>query len=647
MKKTSRFLNIVAFLILSLLVCPAADSASPADNTQKELIILFTHDLHSYFLPHKTLTDEEKSVQQGGYAKLACAIDDQRHLHQDKSILVDAGDFSMGTLFHTPFMTEALELRLMGKMGYDVTTLGNHDFDFHPYGLARMLNAAMSKGGKLPAIVASNVILSKNNPGDAMLKKPFADYPVREYMIIERNGLRIGLFGIIGRDAVHDTPFAKPVTFSDATEASKRMVDILKNKEKVDIIICLSHSGTSANKRKSEDENLARAVPQIDIIISGHTHTVLPEPIIIGKTIIVASGSYGRYLGMLGIDYDHQQGVRLRSYELKPISENVCENKTVASYIDGYKNIINRNFLAAYNLTYDEVIAESAFHMESLDSATSRPREMALGNLITDAYRMAIKKAEGSGYRHVNFALQPLGHIRDSLQAGKITAADIFQVLSLGIGPDEIPGYPLVSFYVNGQELKDILEVHTTIAPLKKHDAYLQVSGVKFTYNPRRVWFDRITSVKVEDEQGIFQPLDKNKLYRGCVNMYTAAMIDYVSFASHGLIKVQPKDRFGNPVSDIKKAIIYMNNSEELKESLALTIYLRSFEKNASHIPQMPDKYSKTEGRYLAQPSLNPADLIYGGNIITYAAFFSAFLFLFICVLIAFIIAKKMRKKTR
>ncbi|MDI6742825.1 MAG: metallophosphoesterase, partial [Smithella sp.] len=275
--------RIWPLIILILLFSACSGSIASEATDKNELMILFTHDLHSYFLPHKTLTDEGKSLQQGGYAKLACVIDEQRQLHQDKSVLVDAGDFSMGTLFHTPFMTEAFELRLMGKMGYDVTTLGNHDFDFHPYGLARMLNAAMSKGGKLPAIVASNVVLSKNDPGDAMLKRPFADYPVREYMIIERNGLKIGLFGIIGRDAVHDAPFAKPVTFSDATEAGKRMVDILRNKEKVDIIICLSHSGTSANKRKSEDENLAKAVPQIDVIISGHTHTVLPEPIVIGR----------------------------------------------------------------------------------------------------------------------------------------------------------------------------------------------------------------------------------------------------------------------------------------------------------------------------------------------------------------------------
>jgi 2',3'-cyclic-nucleotide 2'-phosphodiesterase (5'-nucleotidase family) len=640
------FLNII-FIHDAVNAAQGKTEPPAAANTisERELLILFTHDLHSYFLPHKTVTDEGTSVQQGGYAKLACVINEQRNLHKNKSILVDAGDFSMGTLFHTLFMTEALELRLMGKMGYEVTTLGNHDFDFHPYGLARMLTSAMTKGERIPAIVASNVVLSKNDPGDAMLKKPFTDYPIREYVVIERNGLRIGLFGIIGQDAVHDTPFARPVTFSDATEASKRMVDILKNREKVDIIICLSHSGTSTNKRKSEDENLAKAVPQIDIIISGHTHTVLPEPIIIGKTIIVASGSYGRYLGMLGIRYDNQGSVKLATYELKHISADVCENKEIASNILTYKNIVNRGFLAPYHLTYDEVIAESHFHMESLDSATSRPREMGLGNLITDAYRAAIKQAEGNEYRHVHFALQPLGHIRDSFQEGKITAADIFQVLSLGIGPDEIPGYPLVSFYVSGKELKDILEVHTTIAPLKKHDAYLQVSGVKFTYNPRRVWFDRVTSVEVEDEHGTFQPLDKNKFYRGCVNMYTAAMIDYVSFASHGLIKVQPKDQSGNKLSDLKSAIVYMK-SEELKEWLALTLYLHSFKKaDGSKLPRIPEKYSKPEGRYLSQPSLNPVNLIYGGNIVTCVVLTTALCFLLICALTTYIVIRKIRKK--
>jgi len=636
-------IKIFCFLILLfLLVLPSAGLKAADVCSEKELMILFTHDLHSYFLPHRILTENGQQLQQGGYARMAYVINEQRRLHSNKTILVDAGDFSMGTLFHTSFMTEASELRLMGKMGYDVTTFGNHDFDFHPDGLAKMLTTAKLNGKALPKIVASNVALSKNAPGDAMLKKSFADYPVRDYIIIERNGLRIGLFGIMGKDASIDTPFAKPVTFADPITESKRIVDILRNKEKVDIVICLSHSGTSADKSRSEDEILAAAVPQIDIIISGHTHTVLKEPIIIGKTIIVSSGSYGEYLGKLAIRYEKQNGVTMKSYELKNISADVLEDKVIASEISQYKEIINQTFLAPQHLTYDDVIAESDFNMESLSSAYRNPRETGLGDLIADAYRAAIRQVEGANYRHVHFALQPLGVIRDSFKKGKITVADIFQVLSLGIGPDKIAGYPLVSFYINGKELKDILEVHTTIAPLEKDDAYLQISGVKFTYNPRRVWFDRVTSVEVEDENGIFQSLDKNMLYRVCANYYTATLIEYVDSASHGLIKVQPKDQYGNSLPDLKSAIVYIKKPVELKEWLALTLYLRSFkDQEGLSVPKIPERYSKQEGRYLSQPSLNPIKLFSGGNIVTHVFLMIVLSSLLICGFIIYQIIRK------
>ena len=266
---TVKLMKKIAALIFSLvLIITFAGNSAAAENKDKELVILFTHDLHSYLLPHRILTEEGNQMQQGGYAKLAYLIKEQRLLHQNKTLLVDAGDFSMGTLFHTSFSQEASELRLMGKMGYDVITLGNHDFDFHPDGLARMLQSARYKSKQLPALVASNIVFSKNDPADATLKQAFQNYPIKEYEIIKKNGFRIGLFGIMGKDAGHDAPFAKPITFADQIQTSKRMVDILKNEEKVDIVICLSHSGTSPIKKRSEDEKLAKAVPQIDVIIS-------------------------------------------------------------------------------------------------------------------------------------------------------------------------------------------------------------------------------------------------------------------------------------------------------------------------------------------------------------------------------------------
>ena len=418
------------------------------------------------------------------------------------------------------------------------------------------------------------------------------------------------------------------------------------------MIICLSHSGTSPVKKNSEDEALARAVPQIDVIISGHTHTVLPKPIVIGKTIIASSGCYSEYLGLLGINYSREKGVQLASYNLKNIAADVPDNKIIAAEIDRYKRIVNANFLAPYHLFFDQVIAESAFNMESLYSAYQNPREMGLGNIITDAYRAAIKDVEGKNYEYISFSLQPLGLIRDSFQKGKITVADIFQVLSLGIGQDGRAGYPLVAFYVTGREIKDALEVHTTVAPLKKEDAYLQVSGVKFNYNPHRFWFDRVTSVMVQDESGVYKHLDYGKLYRACLNIYAASMINFVGSASHGLLKVQPKDKNGRPLPDLKSAIIYVDKGSfppsELKEWLALTGYMQSFKDANSHnLSEIPVKYSKPEGRYDAQPSWNPVKLIAGGNAFTYGAFILGLILLVLIVLIVWHALKKVRPAGR
>ena len=650
---TMKLMKKIAALIFSLvLIIIFAGNSAVAGNKDRELVILFTHDLHSYFLPHRILTEEGNQMQQGGYAKLAYLIKEQRLLHQNKTLLVDAGDFSMGTLFHTSFLQEASELRLMGKMGYDVVTFGNHDFDFHPDGLARMLQITRSKSKHLPALTASNIVFSKNDPGDAELKQAFQSYPVKEYMIIKKNGIRIGLFGIIGKDAGHDAPFAKPLTFADPVRTSKRIVDILKNKEKVDIVICLSHSGTSPVKEYSEDEKLAKAVPQIDVIISGHTHRILTQPIITGKTIIVSSGRYGENLGVLKILYSKGKDIRLAAYDLQNVTAGIPDNITIAKDIAGYKNIVNRNFLSAYRLTFDQVIAESDFNMESLASAYAHPREMGLGNMITDAYRYAIKKAEGKNYEYVHFALVPLGLIRDSFRKGKITVADAFQVLSTGTGADGVAGYPLLAFYINGKELKDILEVETSVAPLKKVDAHLQVSGVKFKFNPQRILFDRVTQVFVQDEEGDYEPLDSQKLYRVCSNLYTAGMINYVSEVSHGLISIKPKDKNGRALPDVKQAIIYTDKNSpkaaELKEWIALVQYMRSFkDTNKNGIPDIPEKYHKPEGRIQAEPSMNPVKLIAGGNAITYGALFIGIILLCAWLFLMWQVIRKIRSSSR
>ncbi|MBN1474571.1 MAG: bifunctional metallophosphatase/5'-nucleotidase [Syntrophaceae bacterium] len=631
------------FMFLSGVYCVAQGPGS------RELVIIFTHDLHSYLLPHRVLTQDGQTEEVGGFAKLAYLIKEQRIYHGNKALRLDVGDFSMGTLFHTSFMTKASELSLLGHMGYDVTTFGNHDFDFRTDGLAKMLQIARERSKYLPDIVASNIILDKKAPEVKTLRQAFSEYPVREYKIIERNKVRIGIFGIMGKDAADDTPFTKSVKFADPVSSSKRVVNILLKKEKVDLIICLSHSGTSPVKEKSEDEILAQKVPQIDIIISGHTHTILSKPIKVGKTVIVSSGRYGEHLGILRVYHTKGKPVRVASYDVRKITAGIPDDRIVSEEIANYKDIINNKFLSSYRLSFDQVIAESGFNMETILSAYENPREMGLGNMIADSYRYAVRKAEGQDYEHIHLAMEPLGLIRDSFLKGKITTADVFQVLSLGIGKDGAAGYPLMSFYVTGKELKDILEVEASVAPFKKIGAHLQVSGVKFTFNPRRILFDRVTQVSVENEKGDYEPLDYDKLYRVCSNLYAGGMINYISKVTYGLLSIKPKDREGNCLEDLKQAIIYTDNSsgkdKELKQWIALLQYMRSFpDTNKNGIPDIPGKYSSPEGRYQAKPSLNPIKLIGGGNLITYGVLITGFIALCVFIFLAWFAAVKIRK---
>ena len=208
--------------------------------------------------------------------------------------------FSMGSLFHMIAREEAVELRLMKDMGYDALTLGNHEFDLKPKGLARILHSAAAKGG-MPAIVFSNAIFSKESDRDDALEEVFNQGMVKPYVVLERGGMKIGIFGLLGKDAAEKAPFASPVQFRDPIEISREMVKVLREKEKVDMVICLSHSGLSEAKSRSEDEILAGKVQGIDVIVGGHSHTRLEKPIVINSTMIVQAAAYENCVGVLDL----------------------------------------------------------------------------------------------------------------------------------------------------------------------------------------------------------------------------------------------------------------------------------------------------------------------------------------------------------
>ena len=175
-----KFIRRVSALVLPVLLTLALILPALAGAPSGQATILFTHDMHSHLLPAK----DESGQEYGGYARLKTAIDQMRTQYPD-AVLVDGGDFSMGSLFQTAYSTAAAELRVMGALGYDVTTFGNHEYDYRAQGLAGMLNAAVASGDVLPAIVEANYLPPKEGEagygaGAQAVWDAFANYGVSD-----------------------------------------------------------------------------------------------------------------------------------------------------------------------------------------------------------------------------------------------------------------------------------------------------------------------------------------------------------------------------------------------------------------------------------------------------------------------------------
>ncbi|NLY21155.1 MAG: bifunctional metallophosphatase/5'-nucleotidase [Tissierellia bacterium] len=590
-------------LIVLLFVTGNINVYAEEENTVE---ILFTHDLHDHIDPYKTLIDGE-ILDVGGYQRLYEVIKNERDNNPDL-ILLDGGDYSMGTLYQTIY-TQNPSLELMGYLGYDATTLGNHEFDFLSRGLSESLNNAANKN--TPEIVNSNIGFDKENKSETLieLENAFNNYPIKDYIILDRSGYKVGVFGLMGDEAAYNSPTAE-VEFLDRIEHSKRVVKVLKDEEKVDMVICLSHSGTSKDEKKSEDEILAREVPEIDFILSGHTHTTLSEPIIVSDTIIGSTGSYGRNIGKIVLSKNDDRW-KLNSYELIPLIGEYSIDEELENRIAEYKDIIQSDYLNDFNLDFDEIIAYSPFNFTPYSEMGRTHSEFTLTNLFSDAYIHAVKNAERDNHKPITAAIVPDGTVRDSFVKGVITTSDVFNANSLGVGPDGKSGYPLISVYLTGEDLKTAIEVDASIGPIKDV-AQLYMAGVNYSFNPNRMIFNKTTDAYIVGENGERIEIDNEELYRVVAGLYTAQMLSIVKDESFGIMSIIPRDENGIAIENFNDHIIY-NDNHEVKEWLAVAEYFKSFPKEydiaelpsdyiaTDGIPVVPEYYSKTQNRKVVE----------------------------------------------
>ena len=620
-------------LIITLLFCGIPITVMAESN--EEITILFTHDIHDYLYPTKTF-EYGNLIEYGGAARLKTLL---KEYMDERTIYVDGGDFAMGTLYQSAYTTDAYELRNLGISGCSVTTLGNHEFDYDVSGLTKMLRAAMNSGDPLPQIVLSNIDFSGELTKEQKeLKSVMDDYGVKKYTTLMCGEYKIGIFGLAGVECIEY--IQADINFTDYIQEAKNTVASLK-KEGCDVIVALSHSGTEGDGVTGEDFDLIKSVDGIDLVVSAHSHSKYDKPVIVGDTVLVSCGEYLKYLGKISFTMKNGK-LSVNDYKLIPIDSSVEEDSETAARIESYKNAVNENYLARVGVKFDDVICHSNFNLISLSEMYDTHQEYTMGNIIADSY---LYEARQNGINDIDVALVGLGTIRGSIKEGDITVADVFEICSLGVGADSSAGHPIVTAYITGKELKLLIELDASLGSMVD-SIKMSYSGLEYTFNTKRILLDRVTSVHLVRPDGTKEEIEDKKLYKVACNMYAANMLGMLNGLTKGILSIIPKYADGTTIEDFYTVTLRNETGDEIKEWVALKNYLTSFDKGTSGIPELPQYYETPLGRKVKTSIGGWARISNPGTACKIVPTTITVLFILI-VLIIFLIVRHRKRKRR
>jgi 5'-nucleotidase / UDP-sugar diphosphatase len=541
--------GVGATLLLTKGVLAAADR-------QITFTILHTNDLHSNLIgmapaldyaPDK-INDGDKTL--GGVARLATVMAQRRSARKDQGpvLVLDGGDYSMGTAFGAATRETGAELQFLFQLGHDAVTLGNHEFDLGSDGLGKSISVA-AKAGRVPSVVASNTNFPGDDPTLADLQRLAKDGVIRRYLVIERGGIRFGIFGVLGQEAIVFTSSAGATSFSDPIETAKEMVTVLRETEKVDVVICISHGGVAQGKdgRYTEggDVRVAQMTPGIDVVIGGHSHTALQEPIMVNdRTPVVQAGKYGEHLGELVLAGIGGK-LTVESYQLHPIDDTILGDRAVEDEIDKLKRTVNEVVFASRGYSIDQPLAVAPQDLPCTytDIEASAP----LANLVSDAFRNATKADIGMTAN----ALMRTGLTRG--KSGVQTVYDVFAVAPIGTGIlDSTAGSALVTLYFTGNDLKTLIEFLLANNPASG-ELFPRASGMRFHYDPARPKYDVVTAIEIGDFDHGYRAIDisgkDEKLYSVTTSLYMAKIITAIPKYSKGKLALVAKNKNGQPLN--------------------------------------------------------------------------------------------------
>ena len=538
--------------LLVLAIC--ASAAACSGGSSRTLVLIHTNDEHSHIIGSAPETDDFPPSQtagtgaiKGGASRRATVFAAERARATAMgaaSLTVSAGDNLIGSLSHLTTLSASPDYRIMKLLGYDVTTLGNHEFDFGPANLATAIQLAVANEGMVPTVASNIRIPAKVASLAALFDESGKDAtkPIHRTLVVtSSNGLRVGFLGIVGQDASAKAPAKTPVTFSLAAccdEGNRPavmaqifadlqpLVDSLRRDDKVDLVVLLSHAGVDLqNLPNGEDYQIAKNVKGIDVIVSGHTHSVFPATLVMNdatqrQVLIQQAGVYGQYVGRIQLTVDDKKNVSfdLTKSALLPVDDTIVGSDP---RIDGFMGKVvtglesvkvippsspQLSFLE-YTLSQAElqpvhddpnVSGDLYFRTEgktAFDIPGGIPYKESQGQILAaDAELWAVETMTG---KKADVAVFAQGALRGSLLKGKtgnLTFADIFSAVSIGGSPvNGTPGYPLCRFVLALAEIKgafDLVTANLAQTSVSNSDYFLVPAGMKVEFDLSRPAFD-------------------------------------------------------------------------------------------------------------------------------------------------------------
>lgn len=514
-----RFFRLLAVFVLSLALAAqvhAADAAKPY-----RLTILHTNDIHAHMAEFdrlgQTCTAEDitKGGCVGGYPRIAAAVESVRK-KGGNILLLDAGDQFQGTLFYT--VLKGLPSReAMNALRYSAMTLGNHDFDDGP----RVLEESFLHGLTVP-VLAANIDASRD---------PAIKSRIKPWTMVTLGGRKIGLVGIANEDTAKLASPGPDIVFLKAEAPLRKAVEELR-KQGATLVVAITHVGYD------RDKELAAAVDGIDIIVGGHSHTLLsgndpaasgPYPTVVkspsGKPVLVVQdAAWGKYLGELFVDFDAKGQPVAWSGGSLLLDASQPRDAAMQAKVDGWQQ------------TLTPFMSQEIGRVSEAMEAACRHGECALGSLVADAIRLSAKP-QGAQAAIING-----GAMRAGLRAGAVTVGDLMTMYPF---PDTV-----ATFQLKGQDILAMLEYGVTLADTPDASGtgrFLQVSGLRYSFDARRPAGSRIVTAEILGPDGGFAPVNPEQAY-------TLATSGYLLKGGDGYSMIKERAKrvyaFGKPIGD-------------------------------------------------------------------------------------------------